>query len=59
FWTSDAPLTLIRARIRLDPALSYEERHLYVSQAVFDELHQSALRRQRLQGCPTDAAATN
>ncbi|KAJ2032932.1 peroxisomal assembly protein [Coemansia sp. S3946] len=55
FWTSDAPLTLIRARIRLDPALSYEERRLYVSQAVFDELHQSALRRLRLQGCPTDA----
>ncbi|KAJ1888526.1 hypothetical protein LPJ71_008458, partial [Coemansia sp. S17] len=59
FWTSDAPLTLIRARIRLDPALSYEERRLYVSQAVFDELHQSALQRQRLQGCLTDAAATN
>ncbi|KAJ2868846.1 peroxisomal assembly protein [Coemansia aciculifera] len=59
FWTSDAPLALIRARICLDPALSYDERRLHVSQAVFDKLQQSALRRQRLQGCTIDATATN
>ncbi|KAJ2812818.1 hypothetical protein H4S07_001132, partial [Coemansia furcata] len=59
FWTSDAPLALIRARIRPDPALGYDDRRLYVTPVVFDKLQQSVLRRQRLQGRPTDATATN
>ncbi|KAJ2737039.1 peroxisomal assembly protein [Coemansia sp. BCRC 34962] len=58
FWASDAPLALIRARIHLDPALSYNERYLYVSPVVFDKLQQSALRRRHLQGGTPDATAT-